>query len=72
MLQSSSNKTIPASSAPQPTSALNDLLDDLTPRQLTELIQHLWGTGSVSRAQLKRFRQSQGLPSRELQIDFVL
>lgn len=46
------------------TEVLNDLLDDLTRQQLTELLQWLWSNRYMAtRAAMKQWRADNGLPT---------
>jgi hypothetical protein len=48
------------------TQALADLLDDLTPEQLTDLIFNMWVGGKVTRGDIKGFRKDIGKPAIEI------
>jgi hypothetical protein len=47
------------------TQALADLLDDLTPEQLTDLVFNLWVRGQITRGDIKGFRIGIGKPVAE-------
>ncbi len=50
------------------TQALADLLDDLTAKELTDLVFYCWVSGSITRGNIKGFRKSIGKSNSEYNV----